>query len=457
MAGIMQRASGLYSVRVMIGNERRTLSLGTRSESRARRAAEFIQDLATARACGELPEKETKLWVAKQSSKLRKRLAAAGLIDDVAAQDAPAVTLGAFLRDYIGRYGPAKKAATVTTWKQCERLLLEYFPADKALDSLTPGDAEDFRNYLLTRSGKPCGNRKAKPLAEATVRRRCGCAKGFFAYAVSKGIIPRNPFDNKKVPTTAPSGRQKEFVTPELAQRVLDQFPTAEWRLLFALARWGGMRVPSEPESLRWSDIDFDRMRISFRCPKTEHHDGKDRREIPIFPELVAPLREVFELAEPGEELVLPFLRTLTGTALRKPLLAAITKAQAKPWPKLWNALRASRVTELRESFPAHVVDAWLGHDDNIARKHYAQTLDDHYQRATGDVPAADDPGNPWSALQKCSHFASSRDTHGDAPRPEAPENQASIRNAVHVKAPRWAMRDSNPRHPPCKGGALAN
>ena len=66
---------------------------------------------------------------------------------------------------------------------------------------------------------------------------------------------------------------------------------------------------------------------------------------------------------------------------------------------KLGNALRASRVTELRESFPAHIVDAWLGHDDNIARKHYAQTLDEHYDRAT----------------QECSHLASCRDSHDDA------------------------------------------
>ena len=82
-------------------------------------------------------------------------------------------------------------------------------------------------------------------------------------------------------------------------------------------------------------------MRISFRSPKTEHHDGKDRREIPIFPELVEPIRDVFEQAKPGEELVLPFLQKVTGTALRKPLLAAIKATHMKPWPKLWNALRA--------------------------------------------------------------------------------------------------------------------
>ena len=441
MAGIIKRRNGIFAVRVMIGNDRRTLSLGTRSESRALRAKDLIQDLATSRATGELPEKETKRWLSSQSPKLRKRLAAVGLIDDVSADETKPLTLAEFVRDYIDRYGPAKKPATVTTWKQCERLLLEYFPADKPIESITAGDAEDFRNHLLTRSGTKCGTRTAKPLSEATTRRRCGCAKGFFGYAVAKGLIARNPFDNKKVPTTAPSGRQKEFVASDVAERVMEQFPSAEWRLLFALARWGGMRVPSEPALLRRDDVDFERMRINFRCPKTEHHDGKDRREIPIFPELVDPLLEVFEQMEPGEEYILPFLQQVTGTALRKPVQAAMRAAQVKPWPKMWNALRASRVTELRETFPSHVVDAWLGHDDKVARKHYAQTLDEHFERA----------------LQKCSHFASSTDSHDDAPPSENEEIPAQHGTVSHGDVSRWAMRDLNPRHPRCKRGALAN
>ena len=445
MAGITKRTNGIFSVRVMIGNDRRTISLGTRSESRANRAKEFIQDLATARTTGELPEKETKRWLSNQSVKLRKRLAAVGLIDDAASDDSQPMTLGQFLRDYINCYGPAKKPATVTTWKQCERLLLEYFLADKPLEAFTAGDTEDFRNYLLTRSGAKCGARKAKPLSEATTRRRCGCAKGFFAYAVAKGIIDRNPFDNPKVPTTSPKGKQKVFVSEDDAHQVMEQLPTAEWRLLFALARWGGMRVPSEPESLRWSDIDFDGLRINFRSPKTEHHDGKDRREIPLFPELLEPLQEVFEKCEPGIDYVLPFLRRVTGTALRKPLKAALKRAHVEPWPKLWNALRASRTTELRDSFPSHVVDAWMGHDDIIATKHYTQVLDTHFDKAVQECS------------QECSHFASSTDAHEAAPETENTKTPAQHGTALHGEVARWAMRDSNHRRPRCKRGALAN
>ena len=424
MANLLKRPNGIFAVRVTIDGKRPMISLGTRSEDRARRANACIHDLVVARTVGEPPEPETKRWVSKVSPKLRKRLEDVGLIEpsDTPVNTRP--TLGPFLKDYIKRYGPAKKPATVVTWGQCERLLLEFFPADKPLDQINAGDAEDFRNYLLTRTGDKGGTRKAKPLAEATVRRRCCCAKGFFEYGVSKGLIARNPFDSKRIPTVTPRTKQKHFISPEDADKVMDQLPNAGWRLLFALARWGGMRVPSEPEHLTWDDIDQAAGRINFRTPKTEHHDGKDRREIPIFPELVEPLREAFELAERGEPLVLPWLRKITGTALRKPIIRAIKAAHLTPWPKLWNAMRASRVTELREEFPSHVVDTWIGHDDLIARKHYTQTLDEHFAKG--------------------SQFSVRKNPHSVAHEKRDARKPAENRKASHRVASKWAILDSN-------------
>lgn len=44
--------------------------------------------------------------------------------------------------------------------------------------------------------------------------------------------------------------------------------------------------------------------------------------------------------------------------------------------------MRASRETELVETFPSHVVAAWLGHSVAIAEKHYLQVTEDHFVRA---------------------------------------------------------------------------
>ena len=59
------------------------------------------------------------------------------------------------------------------------------------------------------------------------------------------------------------------------------------------------------------------------------------------------------------------------------------------PWPRLFHNLRSSLQTELAERFPSHVVCDWLGNSEDIARKHYYQTTDQHFAMATADVDKA--------------------------------------------------------------------
>ena len=59
-----------------------------------------------------------------------------------------------------------------------------------------------------------------------------------------------------------------------------------------------------------------------------------------------------------------------------------VRRAGLVPWPRLFHNLWASRETELLESFPVHVVAIWMGHDAKVSLKHYAQTTDDHFDRA---------------------------------------------------------------------------
>ncbi len=58
----------------------------------------------------------------------------------------------------------------------------------------------------------------------------------------------------------------------------------------------------------------------------------------------------------------------------------------------------------MAERFPIHVVTAWLGNTPEIARKHYLQTTDEHFQRAL-ESAAPSPPAGPsvqcaCSALQ---------------------------------------------------------
>ena len=187
------------------------------------------------------------------------------------------------------------------------------------------------------------------------------------------------------------------MISHEIIETVLEACPSAEWRLLVVLGRFGGMRVPSEPLCLRWCDIDWTNQKINFRQPKNEHHDGKETRTIPLFQELVAPLLDVQEQSGgSGTEYVIEQLRpksmrngagNFDNASLSTRFKKIITKAGLTPWPKPWINLRASRDTELREQFPSHVVDDWIGHCEDIAKRHYLMVTDDHFAKAVSTNP----------------------------------------------------------------------
>ena len=192
-------------------------------------------------------------------------------------------------------------------------------------------------------------------------------------------------------------------------------------RLLFALSRWGGLRVGSEVRRLTW-DIDWQRQRFTVRSPKTEHHQGGGSRSIPIFPELAKLLDERFAEADEGETLVLPMLVRCTDTALRQLLVRAIVRAGVEPWPRPWHNMRATRQTELADRFPGHVVCSWLGNSETTAIKHYLRVRDDHFDKAAQNA-AQSVHESPRRALQ--ANWA-------DSPKPLEKQSHATTRNVVH-------------------------
>ena len=125
--------------------------------------------------------------------------------------------------------------------------------------------------------------------------------------------------------------------------------------------------------------------------PKTEHHLGKDKRVIPLFPELRNQLRECFEMAKDGDIYVIDsrYRRAAMGPSgwrnvnLRTRFRHIITAAGLQEWPRLFHNLCSSRQTELVERFPSHVVCGWLGNSEEIAKAHYYQITDAHFTQAT--------------------------------------------------------------------------
>jgi integrase len=381
--------------------KRPTIRLGKVSQ-RAAEAVKFrVEQLLAAKLTGHAIEADTAGWVANLEPAMAKKLAAVGLILKPEAKAAE--TLQGFINQYVGGQSDIK-ARTAVRLEQAGRKLVEHFGADRQLPSFTTGDADGFRLWLV-----------GQGLAENTVRRLCGRAKQFFRAAQRRKLVTDNPFADL-VSAVRGNPSRLYFVTRDDAAKVLDACPDAEWRLLFALARFGGVRTPSESLALKWGDIDWEHDRIRVPSPKTEHIEGKELRLIPMFPELLPHLEAAFDEAQPGTEYVITRYRG-GNVNLRTQLERIIRRAGVTPWGKPWQNLRSTRETELMEEYPAHVVCAWIGNSESVARKHYLQLTDEHFARAV--------QGGPSKAAQKAAQQAHAED------RSEPHEQQPA-----HEKAP---------------------
>jgi len=358
------KATGRRTIQFMAGDGRRkSIRLGKCSMRTAESVRIRIEELHAASLTGYPPSREVSRWLSSLDDGLYSRIAAVGL-----APRRASMTLSAFIDDYIKARSDVKPSTT-TIWKRTKRHLIDYFGADRGLRSITAGDAERWRLSLIE-----------KGLADNTVRRTCGLAKQFFAAAVRHRLIDENPFSGLVAAVRANRSRY-HFVSREDAVRVLDACPDAEWRMIFALARYGGLRVPSEILALRWTDIDWERNRFLVTSPKTEHHDGQGSRIVPLFPELRLYMLAAFEASAEGSTYCVTRYRD-GAVNLRTQLQRIIGRAGLKPWPKLWQNLRSTRETELANDFPAHVATAWIGNSVAVANKHYLQVTEDHFSEA---------------------------------------------------------------------------
>ena len=329
-----------------------------------------VESLAGSLLTGHPPADEVNLWVMKLEQPIADRLAEVGLIPR--RQPVEQATLGRFLATYIA--GRDSKPLTVVNLQRAADLLTEHFGQDEPLAAITQERATAWRDWL--RTPKPTG----KGMGVNTSRRHTGRARQFFAAAVRRKFIAESPFRELTASLVANRSRDR-FVTRDEARAISDACPNLSWRLLWNLVRFAGLRCPSEVFTLRWSDVNWDRELITITSPKTEHHDGKESRIIPIFEELRPHLDAAYHAAPEGNGFCVTGIgRKNCGTHMKR----IIVKAGIKPWPKLFVNCRASRETELADTFPIQTVVAWIGHSPKVALKNYLQVPIEHYRRAVG-------------------------------------------------------------------------
>ncbi len=333
----------------------------------------------------------TAAWLNGIGEKLRGRLARCGLVD---AKPTSGMALADLVPTYLQRQTHTKATSQCAS-RHALRDLLQFFGKQRRIDSITQGDADDFAKWLTANARARPRRGAGNGLRGATALKRLERVRAFFRDAQRRRLIDANPFVGVKRPKTHDADRQA-YVPTDVVERLIDATPNLEWKLLLAMARYLGVRVPSEPLSLTWDCVDWEQNRLRIPSPKTEVH-GKPYRVVPIVPPVCPYLEAAFESAQPGQEYVFHNLRKRESTRaaergwwnavnLRQHLLRLIARTGEQPWPRLWHTLRASCQTDLKARFPIHVVSAWLGNTPSIALRHYLRVTPDDFARASTEA-----------------------------------------------------------------------
>lgn len=323
-------------------------------------------------------------WLAKLEDDFYQKLSDNGLVSP--RQVRAVITMAAFIDDYISKHTKWKKGTKINHGTS-RRWIVQYFGAMRDVKTVTEENAQDFRLHMEEHIG------------ENTLRKICSHARQYYKAMGKRDRSIENPFLSMKNISVEGNEARFFFVSRELSDQVIRAMPNAEWRVIFGLCRFAGFRCSSDVHALKWSDIDWKKRRINFNSPKT------GRRELPLFPELVPLLKDLQQV----NEYVINQCRdeSRAHSNLSTSFLRYLRKAGIKRWPKLFQNLRSTRETELMEIYPAHVVCKWIGNTEAVARKHYLQLTDEHFERATTQIPTqlisgdARKPTKPKTATTK--------------------------------------------------------
>jgi len=315
------------------------------------------------------------------------------------------LALGAFLDELIAKRDDLAKS-TLDKWKNASRSLVEFFGGTKDMSQITVGDAEDFRLSL-----------QKTELAEATISKRLRLARQFFADALKHEQIRKNPFVDLKTGSESNDSRRHYVQTSDI-DKVLNAAPSADWRVIISLWRYGGLRK-GEVLLLNWSDILWEQNKIRVSSPKTSRY-GKPERIIPLWPEVRGYLDELHDLAKPGQKRVIT--RYKSGQNLYTEFARIVERSGVEKWPRLIQNLRSSAQNDLEiAGHRPSVVAAWIGNSESIARRHYLGVIDADFEVAEQKSPFA-------SIVQHVvQHSAASTCTEGEVSSQEQKKSHLQV------------------------------
>ncbi|HMP71598.1 MAG TPA: tyrosine-type recombinase/integrase, partial [Pirellulaceae bacterium] len=365
MASIVKLGKGKQPPRAIdffdVEGKRQRLRIGKVTHDVATEFKRRIEKLIGFRRLGQLPDSETISWLNGLSADVRGRLAQFDLCQLPEFRKA-APKLGKLLDDYVEQKRVELKASSVKRLENTFQKMKDYFKPDTLITEITTSNAKDWRIQML-KSG----------LSEASIRTNARNAKSVFRDAVERKYLSENPF--LALVSTSVAAERTRFVTEDETNRLLAACPNADWKCLVGLARLAGLRVPSESHSLNWTDVDWNKMRLTVFATKTD-----STRIVPISPQLMEILQENYQQAADKDGRIV----ALTGHNRHRQMIKIVKAAGLEPWDDLYQTLRRSCETQWAMTVPQHAVSAWIGHSELVSAKHYLQVTDALFDRVTG-------------------------------------------------------------------------
>lgn len=436
------------------GNKRMTIYLGRVPVKVAEMWGRRIEELVACRANGMAFDLDLAKWLRGLPDSSYAKLAGAQLVP--LREKTEIHTVAQLTKAFVDR-SPTKRS-TLIGYKQTLDSLVEFFGPTRAITSITPGTADDWRVWIADdrKGGRKKRTTTDNRLSGPTVAKRVSVAKQVLRCAVRWGWIAKSPFDGLK-PGSQANPARSFYVDHSTIMDVLDACPSVGWKVVVGLCRFAGLRCPSEVGSVTWGDVNWEKGRLTVRSQKTEHHGAEHAvRVVPISADLRLILDDAWSVAGEGATLVAPQAANPTSN-LRTTMEKVIVRAGHQPWARLFQNLRASCETDWVEQYPAHVVAKWLGHSPKVAAQHYLMSRDHHFEDVVG---GAGGPVRPESKRERTNVKSNAVPTRNPTPQVSAgvcgvshekTEPAATTRVAAGssgiepvVKTGKWRGQDSN-------------
>jgi integrase len=398
-----------------------------------------VEQLLSYRAGNEPLPENLQRWLSSCDRWLVEAMANAGLCDPPCD-----VTIA----DYFDQFIRIESAKNHEHWLRNQTMtrncVVRFFGPEVAIRDVSEDDAKRFRKWMETEGRPVKDGEPPRGYAEATIAQHVKITRKVFKRALKERIVHSNPFED--IATGSQSNPDRQFeIDRQTLEKLIDRAPNASWRLLILLVRIGGLRTGSETRSLKWENVDFVNRSIDVPGAKSSKRnlDGSKKirwRKIPLYPELLEPLKDCFD---PAEEFVLSGI-TGTDANVYNTFRRIVKKAGLTPWPRLWHNLRASRDSELSATgLSDHAVSQLMGNSPKVSRDHYKFITQETFESLKGIT--TDCSTDPQPVLQLGTQPPETADMTGNPPQ------LIQLFPGVYVDPEKFDMsqhpqRDSNPR-----------